>query len=70
MFDEAILKAYQDALASLLEQGLEPDDVLARLRKDPRFESIHEYIDSIDADMLQVASELQEKGGLKHVDDC
>lgn len=61
--DRESLARFQSSLLDLLDLGLPPDMVIARLKEDPALESFHEYIDGFEPRMVEVAQELVKKWG-------
>ncbi|MBX9696429.1 MAG: hypothetical protein K2Z81_28840 [Cyanobacteria bacterium] len=61
MPDTSPLADYQDALLELLSSNLPFEEVLEKLRTDPRFEHYQDYVKDFDPDMVAVACELMGK---------
>ena len=57
------LADFQDALLTLLAEGLPPEEVRARLLADPRLVAFRDYVAAIEPRMLVVAGELVRKWG-------
>lgn len=57
------LKEYQDLLFLLLEQEKDMQKIKSRLKSDSRFQSLEDYIEAMDPEMLEVAKELLSKWG-------
>lgn len=55
------LEGYQDALVELLSNGTPIEEVIAKLKAEPRLKDYREYIESFDPDMVAVAGELMGK---------
>lgn len=63
--DQAGLQEYQDLLVMLLSTELSSEAVLSGLKDDPIYQSLRDYIDSFDQDMIAVAQELISVWGVK-----
>jgi len=59
--EPSTLEEYQDALLELLASGMPQDEILEKLKSDPRFANYQDYIKEFDPDMVAVACELMEK---------
>ncbi|MBX9772086.1 MAG: hypothetical protein K2X29_11985 [Candidatus Obscuribacterales bacterium] len=54
---------FQKALLDLLNEDLEPSQIMQRLQSDSQFESFRDYTKDFDLDMIAVAAELAKKWG-------
>ena len=66
--DDEELAVFQAALLNLLEQHLAPTEVLRCLRSDPSLAGFHDYIDSFEPRMIEVADALLQKWGRRDCD--
>ena len=62
------LAEFQTALLDLLHQPLATEEILVRLRDDPRFAPYADYIATFEPRMVEVAAELTKKWGNLHDD--
>ncbi len=63
---ESVLEEYQEILLNLLDSEMEPRTIIEELKLNPRMQSLHQYIDSLEPEMIAVAKELIKKWGVKY----
>ncbi len=63
--EEQLLADYQNELLNLLGQDIPADEMLRRLKTDPRFDHFREYIESFELPMVEVGAILVKKWGRK-----
>ncbi len=63
---ESVLEEYQEVLLHLLDSEMEPRTIIEELKLNPRMQSLHQYIDSLEPEMIAVAKELIKKWGVKY----
>ena len=63
---ESVLEEYQEILLNLLDGEMEPRTIIEELKLNPRMQSLHQYIDSLEPEMIAVAKELIKKWGVKY----
>ena len=66
--EDAGLAAFQAALLDLLDQRVGSEELLRRLRTDPRMAPYRAYLDTFEPRMVEVATALLAKWGVRIVD--
>ena len=59
------LRAYQDALLTVLDSHDDAEEIVRELKENPDLQAMQDYIDTFDQDMVAVAAALVKKWGFK-----